>query len=382
MAAKTVLHLIETGGPGGAERMMVQLAAGLGSEYRSEAALIRDSWLGTALRMRGVPVKMLRHKSQGSFWRLRDVATLRDLVRVIRERRVAILHTHEFFMNTVGLVASLSTGVPLVATVHGKNDYADRLRRRVAYRLVGRFAGQMIAVSENIRFFLAEQVGIPSDRIRVVPNGVGLDEEPPRERLSALRTSLGLDQDSKVVGTVGSLYPVKGHTYLMDAIAPVVRRFAHVVLLIVGRGGLREELEAQARRLGIARHLRFLGHREDVRDLLALCDIFVLPSLFEGMPLALLEAMAAGVPCVATGVGGIPEVVEDGKTGLLVGPGDSDGLAKGIAALLESRTLANELRGAARDAVARRFSLAGMVRAYQEIYAGLIRKPEHVKVQR
>ena len=149
MAAKTVLHLIETGGPGGAERMMVQLAGGLGSEYRSEAALIRDSWLGTALHMRGVPVKMLRHKSQGSFWKLRDVATLRDLVRVIRERRVAILHTHEFFMNTVGLVASLSTGVPLVATVHGKNYYADRFRRRVAYRLVGRFAGQMIAVSEK-----------------------------------------------------------------------------------------------------------------------------------------------------------------------------------------------------------------------------------------
>ncbi len=253
---------------------------------------------------------MLRHKSQGSFWKLRDVATLRDLVRVIRERRVAILHTHEFFMNTVGLVASLSTGVPLVATVHGKNYYADQFRRRVAYRLVGRFAGQMIAVSENIRFFLAEQVGIPSDRIRVVPNGVGLDEEPPRERLSALRTSLGLDQDSKVVGTVGSLYPVKGHTYLMDAVAPVVRRFEHVVFLIVGRGGLREELEAQARRLGIARHLRFLGHREDVRDLLALCDIFVLPSLSEGMPLALLEAMAAGLSCVATKVGGISEVVD------------------------------------------------------------------------
>ncbi len=381
MAAKTVLHLIETGGPGGAERMMVQLAAGLGSEYRSEAALIRDSWLGTALRMRGVPVKMLRHKSQGSFWKLRDVATLRDLVRVIRERRVAILHTHEFFMNTVGLVASLSTGVPLVATVHGKNYYADRFRRRVAYRLVGRFAGQMIAVSENIRSFLAEQVGIPSDQIRVVPNGIALDEEPPRERLSALRTALGLDQDSKVVGTVGSLYPVKGHTYLMDAIAPVVRRFAHVVFLIVGRGGLREELEARACGLGIARHLRFLGHREDVRDLLALCDVFVLPSLSEGMPLALLEAMAAGLSCVATKVGGISEVVDHGKTGLLVPPGDSHALAESIMTLLEDRTLARKMGGCARDAVARRFSLTKMVQAYQEIYAELVRTRERVRVQ-
>src|SRR6266566_237337 len=136
--ARTVLHAIETGGPGGAERMLVHLATGLSPCYRSEAALIRDRWLGGALRGRGVPVTMLRYTSHGF------AMTLRDLVTLIRNRRVAVLHTHEFFMNTLGLMASWLTGVPLVATVHGRNYYSDRARRRIAYRLVGRFAGQLV----------------------------------------------------------------------------------------------------------------------------------------------------------------------------------------------------------------------------------------------
>lgn len=379
--ARTVLHLIETGGPGGAERMMVQLAAGLGPEYDSEAALIRDSWLGTALKERGVPVTMLRHEPHRSFV-LRDLATLHDIVRLIRERQVTLLHTHEFFMNTVGLVASRLTGIPLVATVHGQNYYPDRFHRRGSYGLVGRFAQQMVTVSQYVRRFLAERTGIPLDRIRVVPNGVPVDEEPSQEKVAALRKSLGLDQQSRVVVTVGSLYPVKGHTYLIQAALRIVRECPHVIFLIVGRGGLRGELEAQALRLGVTPYLRFLGHREDVRDLLAVSDVFVLPSLSEGMPLSVLEAMAAGVPPVATQVGGISEVIEDGKTGLLVPPRDSDALARSIATLLEDRILTKEIGESARHVVASRFSLTTMIQTYQEIYAELLQKPEPVWIQR
>jgi len=375
LTARTVLHLIETGGPGGAERMMVHLAGGLGREYRSEAALIRDSWLGMALQRRGIPVTMLRRNSEGSF------AILRNLLMLIRKRQVEILHTHEFFMNTLGLVASRLTGVPLVATVHGRNYYADRFRRRVAYRLVGKFGAQMIAVSEDIRGFLVERVGIPAGRIRVVPNGVPVDEEPSHERLSRLRRTLGLDEQNRVVGTVGSLYPVKGHTYLIDAAVPVVRRFPDVVFLIVGRGGLREELEAQAQRLGVARYFRFVGHRDDVSDLLGVCNVFVLPSLSEGMPLSLLEAMAAGVPPVATRVGGVAEVIEHGRTGLLVPAADSHALAENVITLLEDRALARDIGESARKVVVRRFSLTGMVQTYREIYAGLPQKSKSQQIQ-
>ncbi len=366
--APTVLHVIETGGPGGAERMMVNLAAGLGPGYRSEAALIRDSWLGTALRQRGIPVTMLRYRPKDSF------TTLRDLVGLIRKKPVAILHTHEFFMNTIGLAASWLTGIPLVATVHGKNYYSERFRRRLAYRLVGKFADQMVAVSDDLRVFIAERVGVPPHRIRVVPNGVPVDGEPSHERLVALRESLGLEQHTRVVGTVGSLYPIKGHNYLIEAAVHVVRRCPDVNFMFVGRGRLREELEAQARSLSVSPNVRFLGHRDDVRDLLALCDAFVLPSVSEGMPLALLEAMAAGLPTVATGVGGVTEVINDGATGLLVPPRDSHALAKAIATLLEDQRLSKKLGESARELVASRYSLDVMVQAYQGIYSALLRK--------
>ncbi len=363
---RTVLHAIETGGPGGAERMLVHLATGLGPDYRSEAALIRDRWLGATLRGRGVPVTMLRYTSH------RFAVTLRDLVKLIRDRRVAVLHTHEFFMNTLGLMASWLTGVPLVATVHGRNYYSDRARRRVMCRLVGTFAGRLVTVSEANKRFLAERVGIPPRRVEVIPNGVPVDGRASSARLSALRESLGLNQHHLVIGTVGSLYPVKGHRYLIDAAPSVLERFPQTVFLIVGQGGLREELEAHAARLGIAAHLRFLGHREDVHDLLSICDIFVLPSLSEGMPLALLEAMAAGLPAVATRVGGVTEVLDNGKTGLLVPPGDTRALANTIMTLLENPPLVKELGKAAREVAAARFSLAGMIRAYEAIYSELI----------
>jgi glycosyltransferase involved in cell wall biosynthesis len=347
--------------------MLVHLATGLSPDYRSEAALIRDRWLGGALRGRGVPVTMLRYTSHGF------AVTLRDLVRLIRNRRVAVLHTHEFFMNALGLMASWVTGVPLVATVHGRNYYADKTRRRVAYRLVGRFAGRLVTVSESNRRFLAERVGIPPHRVQVIPNGIPLDDGASAATLSTLRESLGLNHYNQVIGTVGSLYPVKGHKYLIDAAPSVLGRFPQAVFLIVGQGGLREELEAHAKRLGVAGHLRFLGHREDVRNLLSIYDIFVLPSLSEGMPLALLEAMAGGVPAVATRVGGVPEVLEDGKTGLVVPPGDSRALADSITTLLEHPPLAKELSEAARQMAATRFSLTRMVTAYEGIYSELIR---------
>ena len=141
--------------------------------------------------------------------------------------------------------------------------------------------------------------------------------------------------------------------------------------MIVGSGGCQEELKSQADRLGIAPYVRFLGYRDDVPDLLALCDIFTLPSLSEGMPLALLEAMAARVPPVATRVGGVHEVIEHGYTGLLVRPGDSGGLAESIVTLLDNPTLARKIGESAQQLVTTRYSLKRMLTTYQDIYSEL-----------
>lgn len=372
MAAMTVLHLIETGGPGGAERVLVDLAAGLGPEYRSEGAIIRDSWIGSALRGRGVPVTMLRHDRHGSF------ATLRDLLRLMRNKHVAILHTHEFFMNTLGLMASCLTGVPLVATVHGQSYYPDRLRRRLAYWFVGRCAGQMVAVSEHVRRFLIERIGIDPSHLVVVQNGVPLQPALSAEKLADIQRSLGLNPETKVVTTVGSLYPVKGHRYLLEGAVEVIRRRPNTIFIVAGRGRCGEELQAQAQKLGVADHFQFLGYRGDVAELLSISDVFALPSLSEGMPLALLEAMAAGVPAVATNVGGVAEVLKDTESGLLVPQSDSSALAKAILALLENQELAREMGDSARNVIKGRNSLTHMIQGYERIYASLLEQAHTV----
>jgi glycosyltransferase involved in cell wall biosynthesis len=371
MKPPTILHLIETGGAGGAERMMVHLAAGLSPRYLSEAALIRDGWLAAAFRERNIPVTLLRY-SCGGFAAIRDLITLLDILKLVRKKQVAIIHTHEFFMNTLGFLASIISGVPLVATVHGKNYYAERVRRRFAYRLVGRFAGQMVAVSEDIRRFLHEKVGVAFTQVRFVPNGVPFHQQPPGAKLLALRHTLALEPDSRVIISVGNLYPVKGHKYLIDAAWLVTRRFPRALFLVVGQGQLREQLEEYARQRGVGGHIRFLGHRDDVQDLLALSDVFVLPSLSEGTPLALLEAMAAGLPSVASRVGGVGEVIENGKTGFLVSPGDSGELADGIATLFQDARQTKIMGQCARERVAQRFSLVSMLGSYQEIYELLL----------
>ncbi len=372
VAAPAVLHLIETGGPGGAERMLVHLASGIAPDFRSHAALLREGWLAASLRRHGVPVTLLRYGRDRAPARLRSLATLQDVLRLVRGERVALLHTHEFFMNLLGLLVSRATGIPQVATVHGKNYYGDRWRRRAIYRLVGRFTGALVAVSEDIGAFLADRVGVAPGHIRVVPNGVPLPPAASRERILRGRRDLGVEDDAPVVIAVGSLYPVKGHVHLVEAARAILDRVPRAQILLVGGGGLRESLEARARANGVADRVRLLGHRDDVADLLALSDVFVLPSLSEGTPLALLEAMAAGLPAVASRVGGVGAVIEPGITGILVPPADSHALAEGITGLLEDRDRARAMGRAAREAVGRRFSSAAMLGAYQALYRRLL----------
>ena len=359
-----ILHLTETAGPGGAEMLMVRLVERLGAECESRIGLIRDGWLAGEMRKRGVPVLLFGNR------RSYDLNLVTHLVATVKRERIDVIHSHEFLMNTYGAMASVLAGIPQVATVHGRNYYGDRLRRRAVYRAVSRWAC-VIAVCEATKDYLVSHVGINPRRIRVVHNGVDVEKLRPAESSRMAERSF---QRVPTICTVGRLSPVKGHSDLLLAVRGLIRKWHDLQLLVVGKGRLESALKQQVADLGLSRNVLFAGHMESVRDLWSKVDAFVLPSLSGGMPLSLLEAMAGGVPCVATRVGGVPEVVEDGKTGLLVPPGDSLALAKGIATLLEDRMFAKQMGEAAREVVARRFSLTSMVRTYQEIYAELIRK--------
>jgi glycosyltransferase involved in cell wall biosynthesis len=224
-----------------------------------------------------------------------------------------------------------------------------------------------IAVSDEVKNRLRDDLGVAASKLSVVHNGIRLD--PFDEPFDAeFRASLEQGAARPIVFTPARLHDQKGHDYLLDAAASV----PDAVFLLAGDGPARERLERKAHALGIADRIRFLGHRQDVARLLIHCDLFVLPSLYEGLPLTALEAMAAGKPVIATKVGGTDEIVLNGVTGVLVPPANSEQLAAAINSLLSNPQRANRLAEAGRNRVRRMFSAEAMVRGVQNVYEELL----------
>ena len=267
-------------------------------------------------------------------------------------------------MNLYGTLAGRLAGVPVVATVHGKNYYAEAGRRIAAMRLLPRLGASVVAVSNDIRDYLERELGVHP--VRVIPNGIDVARYAGRDRAAA-RRALGIDPAARVIGAVGNLYAVKGHAVLLEAVAAL--RDPRLQVVIAGRGAEEEALRRHAQALGLGERLHLLGFREDVPLLLAAFDIYALPSFSEGQSLALIEAMAAGLPIVASRVGGNPELIADGEHGLLAPPGDAPGLAAALRRLVAAPELARALGAAAAARARLEFSLEAMVRRYRMLYA-------------
>jgi glycosyltransferase involved in cell wall biosynthesis len=367
-APVTVLHLSSSSGPGGAETVMASIAAGLDrSRYRSIVCLFRDGWLRRRCERLGLETHVLN--INGMF----DVGWLTRFTRLLRDRDVRLVHTHEFGANTYGTLGARVAGLPVVATVHGQSYYADCVRRRWAYRLVSH-AAVMVAVSDDVKRFIVERTGVAAERIRVIHNGIGAAETVSAEAGAHLRDALGLGETDRIVTAVGSLYPVKGHDVLIDAAPSILAACPSTVFLVAGRGDRESALRAQARRLGIDGRVHFLGLRHDVPDILAITDVFVLPSMSEGLSVALLEAMAAARPVVATRVGGNSELVESGRSGLLVPCGDAPALATAVIDLLTHRDKARALGQRGLTRVTTRFAITAMIEQYATIYESAMRR--------
>lgn len=362
-----ILQLIETGGPGGAERMLLELSQHLRKiGYDVEVGLLRSGWLEKQIVAKGLTCVPVRAKRAG------DLGVIAELLKVVRAHRISLMHAHEFYMATVGAAVSLLTGIPLIVTVHGKNYYPDRQRRRLLYRLTATQASRMVAVSRDLAGFFCRTIGSPVSRVEVVYNGIDVASLAAIPRDRGLLAAVGIPTHASVVGTVGNLYPVKGHTYLLRAMPAVISARPDAHLIVLGRGALHDALQAEAANLGIGDRLHLLGHREDVPRWLAAIDVFALPSLSEGLPLSLLEAMAAGRPSVVTGVGGVPEVVQDAVTGFIVPPASPDSLAVRIVALLGNATLSATMGAAAQASIRERFSAEQMTRSYAAMYRAVL----------
>lgn len=363
---KNVLHLCESSNTGGAESMLISLVEGLDKDrYRSLVCLLSDGWLKGELEKRRIETVVIPQP------RSLDLPWLFRAHRLLRDRGIHVMHSHEFATNVYASLLSRVTGIPTVATAHGKNYYPEKWRRRAAYRFAARNS-VMVAVSEDLKRFLAQRVGIPAGSIRVVHNGIDLARYAVHERNHAVRAELGIGTGRRLIGTVGNLFAVKGQTYLLKACKAVAGAFPDFVLLVAGEGEQLGPLEKEASDLGIAGNVRFLGFRDDVPSLLQAMEVFVLPSLSEGLPLSVLEALALQKPVVATNVGGIPEIVEDGVTGYLVPPEDPEALADRILRLLRDPRLAAGMGRAGRNRVEEAFGLEQMIRNYQSLYDGVL----------
>lgn len=322
------------------------------------------------LRQQGIPV---HHLGRGKF----DPRVVGDLVALARARKARILHVHGYAAADFGRLAARRVGAKLVLHEH----FADP--RMPAYqgladRLLAGLTDRAIAVSASTRDFLVEQRHVPARKVRLIWNGAPLDEFAASAASgTAVRRELGLPEDALVFGIVGRLSEQKGHRFLLDALAQVFPQAPGARLLVVGDGDRMQALRQQAGALGIADRVVFAGHRTDVPALLAALDVFCISSLYEGTPLALFEAMAAGSTIVSTAVDGCREILTDGETALLVPATDSRALAEALARVARDPALRARLADGARKASVR-YDIRECVRQMESLYDEVLGEPDAV----
>lgn len=363
MKSPVILHLITELSTGGAQMALLRLLRGLDRErFTPTVACLYngDGAVAQEIRALGIDVfdAQMRHKA--------DLPALLRLYHHIRRIRPTILHASLFHANLPGRVLGRLAGVPIVICSERTMAMESEWRYRVNRWTIG-LVDCVTAVSVNVRDFCVSHIGLPAEKIVVIYNGVALPEGPPASS-EAARIELGLPLDGLVIGAVTRLDPVKGVKFLIQALAAIDS--AHLV--VVGDGPERVALEALANDLGVAGRIHWAGHRRDVPALLPAFDLFVQPSLHEGMPNTILEAQACGLPVVATAVGGTPEVVVDGVTGLLVPPHDPAALAYAITSLLRDPDLRREMGRAGRERVADHFTVERRVEQTEQLYEQLL----------
>lgn len=367
---RTVLHLVDTGGPGGAETVFLSLVLGLDPDAWSSVPVVPElDWLDGELRRLGRTPTLL--ESSGSF----DRRYLFGLRRHIRAQRPAVIQTHLFTSAVYATLASAGLGIPVVSTFHGEPDIdpGDRWLR-AKLRVLGGPRNRLVFVSEALRAHIAGLGPLRLERTRVIHNGVDCSVFRPGEATAASIPGLNLPGGATVVGAVGNVRPSKDYAVLLRATAELVERLPGVHTVIVGQatGSMYEELLELRASLGLEDRVHFLGFREDVAELFQVFDVFALSSSDEGFSLATVQAMASGIPVVATRSGGPEEIVVHGQTGLLVPPGDPGALADGLARVLETPDEGRRWAVAGRERATSTFSTGAMLRAYEDLYLELL----------
>lgn len=368
-----ILHLSAPTALAGAERVMLNFLR----HYDTSAFAVRvasylnyqrlDNSFTAALKEQGIAHDKIPIGNTSLVWQISQI------VGIIKRNATDILHTHGYRSDFTGLIAARIAGIPAVSTVHGWTPVSFKLH---GYQMLDRFClkrfDRIICVSSRLHEEFG-CLGVSGERLVYLPNAVSLPDQIPGRR-EAARKQLGVLPTEKIAVAVGRLSPEKGLDILLAAYARQFGADRGVRLILVGDGPQRVELESIAGRLAIAERVVFAGFTADVASYYAAADLFVMPSHTEGFPMSLLEAMAWGLPVVASAVGGIPDIVQDGMHGCLVPPGEEGQLAGAMGNLLNNRELADRLGRMARKTVAERFAAEQWARTLEKVYAGVCAK--------
>jgi sugar transferase (PEP-CTERM/EpsH1 system associated) len=370
-----ILYLITDLKFGGAQTVLLELLKRLDRQRFSPhvACLFGgESPLGKRIDALGVPLVDLGLKT---WWR---VDALWRLYRLLRSQRPAILHASLFHAVFSARIIGRLAGVPVVISWRQNVNIGGK-RREWVNRLTAPLDDCVIAVSEEVRQAEIREASVKPAKVQLIYNAIDPYNYATGDHLSLasnrerLLQELDIPEQAFLVGTVGRLHPQKGFSQLLEAFAAVQSKIPRARLVIVGEGELRVKLMKRANDLGISAYATFAGHREDIPALLSALDVFVLPSLWEGLPMALLEAMASGLPVVASAVGGIPEVVVEGETGLLVPAGDVKGLVEALC-VLSDENLRRRMGQAGQARVCDLFSIQHLVSRIENLYTELLKE--------
>lgn len=350
---------------GGISSYLLSLSGGLKERghniyLASSPGELLDEFKALGVKFIPIPIKT---KSEGNIFKI--LASLFRLLPYIKDNHIDIVHSHTRVTQVLGSFVKKRSGIAHVTTCHG--FFKNRLSRR----LFPCWGDKVIAISGQVEEHLIRDFGLKKEKIEIVNNGIDINrfKVNSRQFTAEAKKKLGLG-NGPVAGIVARLSDVKGHIYLIEAFKEVLVKFPDAQLLIVGEGKMKESLLGLTFKLGLENNVYFLSNIIDTREVLSAMDVFILPSLKEGLGLGLMEAMAAGLAVAGTDVGGIKSLIRDGENGILVKPADKSGIAKAISGLFSDSGKRDSLGAKARDFIKNNFSLEKMViqteRTYQE----------------
>ena len=369
----TVMHIRDSNGIYGAERVILTLGKNINREGynfmllcmrrkdgRSEKLINRARECG----MNVIPVDV-----NGRI----DFNAIVEMRRILKNNEVSIIHSHDYKSDLYALIASINLGVKRVATVHGSTR--DSLKKKIylfaTERFVYKYFDKLIAVSEDIYRYLKKYHHKPN-HVEVIQNGIDFSIISSETENENAEPSFSFSNRHKVFAVIGRLFPDKGHRFFLEAFAKVCKDYSSAMAIIVGDGPTKDEIMKHLRELSLENHVQVCGVRSDMKTVYENIDFLVIPSLREGLPYVLLEAMVCKVPVLASAVGDIPQLIKDGVTGYLVRAGDIDALEKRMKEMMINPYKCKEMAEKAYQVVLERFSAERMVRDTEKLYKSIV----------